>query len=80
MSGRDRNHRGREYRVTGRAAGVALRARTRTEGAARCPDRGAEVSRGHSRCGNELGGSTTQMGSPRQRPERSPQGVEWQGE
>ena len=29
--------------------------------------------------GNELGGSKTQMDSPRQRPERSPQGVEWQG-
>ena len=34
---------------------------TRTKATARTPDRGAEVSRGHSRCRNELGVSKTQM-------------------
>ncbi len=64
-----RNHRGFEYRVTGRVTGVALRPRERTEGAVRRPDRGAEVSKGHSRRGNEPGGRGPED-SPRRRPER----------
>ena len=69
VSTRSRNHRGFEYRETGRVTGVALRPRERTEAAARRPDRGAEVSRGHSRRGNEPGGRTPEA-SPRRRPER----------
>jgi hypothetical protein len=69
VSTRSRNHRGFEYRVTGRVTGVALRLRERTEVAVRRPDRGAEVSRGHSRRGNELGRKGPEV-SPRRRPER----------
>ena len=64
-----RSHRGFEYRVTGRVSGVALQARERTEVAVRRPDRGAEVSRGHSRRGNEPGGRGPED-SPCRRPER----------
>ncbi len=56
VSTRSWNHRGFEYRVTGRVTGVALRPRERTEVAVRRADRGAEVSRGHSRRGNEPDG------------------------
>lgn len=69
VSTRSWNHRGFEYRVTGRVTGVALRLRERTEIAARRPDRDAEVSRGHSRRGNEPGGRGPEV-SPRRRPER----------
>ncbi len=69
VSTRSRNHRGFEYRVTGRVTGVALRSRERTEAAVRRPDRGAEVSRGRSRRGNEPGGKGPEV-SPCRRPER----------
>ena len=64
MSIESQNHRGLQYRVTGRAAGMALWSRKSTEVAARRPDRGAEVSKGHSRCGNEPGVSTTRRPHP----------------
>ncbi len=50
VSGRERNHSGREYRVTGRGDECGSPIRRRTKGVVRQPDRGAEVSRGHSRC------------------------------
>ena len=43
-----------------------------TKRTVRGSDRGAEVSRGHSRRGNELGGIRTQMDSPAKGPNGSP--------
>ncbi len=48
--------------------------RSGTEGVVRLSDHGAEVSRGHSRCGNEPSVSTTRMVSPTE----GPNGLEWQ--
>ena len=49
MSTRSQNRRGFQYRVSGSVARMALWPQKSTEVAARRPDRGVEVSRGHIR-------------------------------